>query len=172
MMRQLNKKEVKKFLKKPYKRPQEIYLILENIQYAVNVASMFRVADAAAVRRIYLTGISHKPPFGKDLQKTSRHKEDSVKWIFKESTTDVIGELHKKGFKVIAIELTDTAEHLFELPEMVDGFDKIAFVAGSEVYGVTKNTLAKCDESVYIPMYGKGASLNVSSAVSIVLFSF
>ncbi len=171
-MRQLNKKEVKKFLKKPTKRDQEIYLVLENLQYAVNVASLFRTADAAAVRRIYLTGISHQPPFGKDLQKTSRHKEESVEWMYKESTSELLTELKNKGFKIIAIELTDTAKHLFELPEMLDGVNKICFVAGSEVFGVNKKTLEKCDESVFIPMYGKGASLNVSQATAIVLFSF
>ncbi len=171
-MRQLNKKEIKKFLKKPLKREKEIYLVLENIQYANNVASMFRTADAAAVRRIYLTGISHKPPFGKDLQKTSRHKEDSVEWMYEESAANVIDKLKRQGFKVIAIELTDTAKHLFELPEVIENDEKICFVAGSEVFGITKTTLAKCDESIYIPMFGKGASLNVSAAVAIVLFSF
>mgnify|MGYP001348900317 CR=1 FL=1 len=171
-MRQLNKKEIKKFLKKPIKRDVEICLVLENLQYAVNVASLFRTADAAAVRRVYLTGISHQPPFGKDLQKTSRHKEDSVEWVYKQSTTELIEELKKNGFKIIAIELTDTAKHLFELPEILEGVEKICFVAGSEVYGVNKKTLEKCDESVYIPMYGKGASLNVSQATAIVLFSF
>lgn len=171
-MKQLNKKEIKKFLKKPVKRDQQIYLVLENLQYAVNVASIFRVADAAAVKRIYLTGISHKPPFGNDLQKTSRHKEDSVDWVYEDAASSVLSKLKKEGFKIIAIELTDTAKHLFELPEMLENEEKICFVAGSEVFGVNRPTLAECDDSVFIPMYGKGASLNVSHAVAIVLFSF
>ncbi len=49
---------------------------------------------------------------------------------------------------------------------------KICFIAGSEVYGVTRQTLEKIDLSVYIPMFGKGASLNVSSSVAVVLYSF
>jgi len=170
-MRQLQKKEVKKMFKE-HKRDIEIYLILENIQYARNVASIFRTADAARVNRIYLTGISQTPPFGKEMQQVSRHKEDSVEWMAHKDTSRLIEGLKSKGFKVVAIELTDEAINNLDLPTMLDGVDKVCFVAGSEVYGITKSTLAKCDSSVFIPMYGKGASLNVSTSVGVILFSF
>ncbi len=171
-MRQLKKQEVKKFIQKVEKRDQEIYLIMENIQYATNVASMFRTADAAAVKRVYLTGISQQPPFGKDLQKTSRHKENSVEWIYKETTGEVIQTLKKLGFFIIAIELADEATRIDQLKDLIKDKKKVCFVAGSEVFGVTKNTLDKVDKAVYIPMYGHTGSLNVSTAVGIVLFSF
>jgi 23S rRNA (guanosine2251-2'-O)-methyltransferase len=171
-MKQLSKVEVKRKMKEVAKRDLEIFLILENIQYATNVASIFRTADAAGVRRIYLTGISQKPPFGKELQKTSRRKEDSVPWIYKDSPGEVIQTLKKLGYKIIAIELTDNAVRLDQLNEIVNQEQKICFVAGSEVYGITKSTLEKCDAAIYIPMYGKGASLNVSTSVGITLFSF
>lgn len=170
-MRQLKKQEIKK-LSKENKREKEIYLILENIQYATNVAAIFRTADAAGVRRIYLTGISKTPPFGKDLKKTSRSKEDSVEWMKRETTGEVIQTLKKLGFKVIAIELTEDAIPLDQLKNEIASDQKICLVAGSEVYGVNKNTLEKCDKAVMIPMYGKGASLNVSTSVGIVLYSF
>lgn len=170
-MKTLRKQEIKKKFK-TVKREKEIYLILENIQYARNVAGIFRTADAAGVRRIYLTGISKIPPFGKDLQKASRHKENSVEWMYREKTLTLLEELKNKGFEVIAIELTDEGMSLEELPEYVSNHDKICFVAGSEVYGVTKETLARCHTSVYIPMYGKGASLNVGTSVGITLYSF
>lgn len=169
-MRQLRKPEIKK-LNKEFKREQELYLLLENIQYARNVAGIFRTADAAGIRRIYLTGISQKPPFGKDLQKASRNKENSVEWIFKETSGEVIQTLKKLGFVIVAIELTDKAVHLDELKAKLQGKTKICFIAGSEVYGVTKKALAESDFSVYIPMYGKGASLNVSTSVGIVLYA-
>jgi tRNA G18 (ribose-2'-O)-methylase SpoU len=171
-MKVLKKKEIKKLVNKQSNRDKTIFLILENIQYARNVASMFRTADAAGVRRVYLTGISHKPPFGKELSQVSRKKEESVEWMYKETSGIVINELKAKGFKIIAVELTDTAMELSNLSQSIRNDDKICFVLGSEVYGVTNATLSKCDSSVFIPMYGKGASLNVSSAGAIVLFSF
>ena len=171
-MRQLTKKEVKRAGKETPKRDQEIYLILENIQYATNVASIFRTADAAAVKRIYLTGISQKPPFGKDLRKTSRSKEDSVEWMYEEISGDVMAKLRKLGFFFVAIELTDNSTLLSDLKDDLKDKEKVCFIAGSEVYGIKKSTLEKVDLAVAIPMYGKGGSLNVSTAVGIVLYSF
>jgi 23S rRNA (guanosine2251-2'-O)-methyltransferase len=170
-MRQLKKKEIKQLINKEYKREREIYLILENIQYARNVAGIFRTAESAGVRRIYLTGISQSPPFGKDLQKASRNSEKRVEWLKKESTGEVISQLKKQGFTIIAIELTDKSIHLNDLHEKLIDDPKICFVAGSEVYGVINKTLENCDLGVFIPMYGKGASLNVATSVGIVLFS-
>jgi tRNA G18 (ribose-2'-O)-methylase SpoU len=171
-MRQLRKKEIKKFFKdNTNKREQQIYVIVENVEYARNVAQIFRTADAAGVRRLYLTGISHLPPFGKDLVKVSRHKEKSVEW---QATTslEAIKELKKQGFVIIAIEITDNAVALPELAELAAQHHKICLVVGSEVYGVVNKTLAECDHAVFIPMYGKGASLNVSHSLAIALFSF
>jgi len=161
-MRQLNKKEVKKITKES-KRDQEIYLVLENIQYARNVASIIRTADAAGVRRLYLTGISHKPPFGKELRQVSRSKEESVEWKYVENTGEVMEYLRNNGFYIIAIELTDDAIPLARLKDTIRDKKKICFVAGSEVFGVKRSTLEKCNASVTIPMYGRGASLNVST---------
>lgn len=170
-MRQLKKTEVKK-LSKEFNRKHEVYLLLENIQYARNVAGIFRTADAAGVRRIYLTGISQKPPFGKELQKASRHKENSVEWVYKETSGEVIQTLKKLGFLIVALELTDKAINFVELSSKLKDVTKVCFVAGSEVYGVTKNALSASDMSVYIPMYGKGASLNVATSVGVILYAF
>ncbi|GAB4283602.1 MAG: TrmH family RNA methyltransferase [Candidatus Dojkabacteria bacterium] len=167
----LSKKEIKKTFKK-FKRKQEIFLLLENIQYATNVASIFRTADAAGVRRIILTGISHKPPFGKDLSKTSRHKEKSVQWEFHKTSGKILNTLKKNGFIVVSLELTNNSVDLYSLPYKLAGRDKVCIVVGNEVHGVSKSTLEKSDLSVHIPMFGKGASLNVGVAAGILLFGF
>ena len=70
-MRQLHKKEVKKLKVSLPSPSKDVVLILENIEYARNVASIFRTADATGVKKIYLTSSSAKPPFGKDLEKIS-----------------------------------------------------------------------------------------------------
>lgn len=177
-MRQLRKQEAKKLFKEYKKqeesprRAKEVVLVMENIQYARNVASIFRTADAAGVNKIYLTGISKQPPFGKELQQVSRKKEYSVQWEYHEQTVAAINKLKADGFTLIAIEITDNAIPLEKLREKAKDIDKIAFIAGSEVFGVNKQTLARCDLGVYIPMYGKGTSLNVTVSAGIVLFSF
>lgn len=171
-MRLLSKSEIKKLVRKQFKRDIEIHIILENIEYTRNVASIFRTADASGVRRVYLTGISKTPPFGREMKQVSRNKEDSVEWKFDKSSRDVIKTCKNNGFYVIACELTDKAFSISELPFRIKNYKKVCFVFGSEVYGVNKKTLEVCDASCFIPMYGKGASLNVGSSVAITLFSF
>ena len=171
-MKQLNKKELKKFRKSILKRKKSIVLVLENIQYARNVAGLFRTADAAGVEKLYLTGISHHPPFGKELRKVSRSKEKNVNWEHTKETGKVLNTLKNQGFYIVAIELTDRSFPLNQINMELKDKKKVAFIAGSEVYGVTKKTLTKCHSAVYIPMYGKGASLNVSASVGIILFNF
>jgi 23S rRNA (guanosine2251-2'-O)-methyltransferase len=171
-MKQLNKKEIRKLRKTTPKRGQEIYLILENVEYPRNVATIFRTAEAAGVRRLYLTGISHTPPFGKDLAKASRSSEEHVEWKYAQETSKVMNSLKKDGFHFIAIEITDSGIPVTDFAREALRHRKICFVAGSEVYGIKKSTLAACHNSVYIPIYGKNASLNVAASVAVVLFSW
>jgi 23S rRNA (guanosine2251-2'-O)-methyltransferase len=173
-MQALNKKEAKKLFKEIMRRPQQVELVLENIQYARNVAGMFRTADAAGVSKIYLTGISQKPPFGKEMRQVSRSKEKSIHWqhVTKEDTGALMERLKRDGFYIIAIEIAENAYPLSDLPKLITGKEKICFVAGSEVFGVTKSMLQYCDAAIFIPMYGRGASLNVTTSVGIALYSF
>lgn len=166
-MKQLRGIELKRFNRQNDKHTKNIILVLENIQYANNVASIFRTADAARVSRIVLTGISHKPPFGKELQKTSRKKEDSIPWEYEEHTGDALAKIKKQGYQVIGLELTDES---INYKDFDFSAEKICVVVGNEAYGVVKKTLERLDKSVYIPMYGRGGSLNVSVSAAILLF--
>lgn len=170
-MEQLSKKQIKRFFKGK-RRGREIILLLENIQYATNVASIFRTADAAGVKKIYLTGISKTPPFGKDLSKTSRNKEKSVQWEYFDTTKKALKQIKKDGFYTVAVELTNDAEDASRLSYIISDKERVCFVLGSEVYGVKNETLKECKKSVFLPMYGKGASLNVATTAGIILYQF
>jgi tRNA G18 (ribose-2'-O)-methylase SpoU len=170
IMKPLLKKEIKKLFKE-YKQEKDFVIIAENIQYARNVAELFRIADALNVRKIILTGISQKPPFGNDLLKVSRSKEKHVPWEYTEKTFNAIDKLKAQGYVITALEITDEA---FEINSYLKDLksNKIAIVIGNEVYGVTKELLSHCDNSVFLPMYGKGASMNVSVSLGILLYLF
>lgn len=81
-------------------------------------------------------------------------------------------KLQKTRFIRIAVELTNSAMPLDKLKQVAKANEKICFVFGSEMHGLSKYTLKNCDESVFIPMYGRGRSLNVAVCVGIVLYSF
>lgn len=170
--KQLRGKDVKKYFRNKLERSQDIILLLENIQYAKNVANIFRTADSAGVSKIYLTGISQKPPFGKGLKKVSRNSENKVRYDYVEKTLDILPKLKEEGYHIIAIELTDHNILLPDLRDYLKDKEKVCFIAGNEDSGVNRTTLEKCDTAVTIPMFGKNPSLNVNVSVGIVLFSF
>lgn len=167
-MKPLLKKEIKKLFKE-YKQEKEFVLIAENIQYARNVAELFRIADALRIQKVILTGISQKPPFGKDLVKVSRAKEERVNWEYTDKSFNAIAKLKEQGFVITALEITDKAVEVNSYIKNLKS-NKIAIIIGNEVYGVTKELLSHCDNSVYLPMYGKGASLNVSVSFGILAY--
>ena len=167
-MYQLKTKELKKFLKKRFDHDLEICLYLDNFQYARNVGEIFRIADATKIKKVFMGGTTPTPPFGKDLQKVSRKKEDKIQWEKVNNPGKTFDKLKKEGYLILALEITD------ESPSITD-FDysdiqKVVIILGNEVNGIHKTTLNYADKSIMIPMYGKGASLNVSVSAAILIY--
>ena len=163
-MAELGRKSVEEF-KASEKTP--IILVLENIRSAYNVGSVFRTSDAFLVQSIYIIGYSAKPPH-KEIKKTALGAEETVEWKYFKTTEEAITELREAGFNVYAAE---QAEGSFKLNAI--GFDpeeKIAVVCGNEVTGVEQSTIALCDGCLEIPQLGMKHSLNIATAVGVVLW--
>jgi tRNA (guanosine-2'-O-)-methyltransferase len=143
----------------------EIAVILQSVEYPVNVGSVFRIADAARVEELVLTGITPTPP-NATISKVSRHKDKSVPWRYEKEVSSPIAELRDLDYRVFALEITAEAKPYYE----VDWPAKVCLVLGHEDHGVTRATLAMCDETVFIPMWGKGRSLNLHVALGVILF--
>ena len=54
-------------------------VLLDNIRSLYNVGSFFRTADGAGVERLYLSGITGRPP-RKEIAKTALGAEERVAW--------------------------------------------------------------------------------------------
>ncbi len=146
-------------------------LILNDIRSVENVGAMFRTADAAGIDKIYLIGTTPTPidRFGRkrgDLAKSALGAEEYVAWEYKKTITPVLSKLKKDGFQIIAIEQDEKSIDY----KKVKIQEKNAFIVGTEVTGIPKNILKKCDIIAEIPMRGKKESLNVSVATGIALF--
>ena len=61
-MKQLRGKPLKDFLKEAPRPDRELIFMLQDVEDPVNVGSAFRIADAAGVNQLILTGISARPP--------------------------------------------------------------------------------------------------------------
>ena len=164
-MRQLRGSKLNKFHKAFDLKDKEIIILLDNIEYARNVASVFRIADAVKAKEVILTGVTKTPPFGKELSKVSRSKEQKIHWEYIESGVDAIERVKNEGYQVIAIEITDEAISYkdFEYP------DKVCFVIGSEMHGISQKMLDVIPQAVFVPMAGVGRSLNVHVSLAVVV---
>jgi len=127
---------------------------------------MFRTADAFGVTKIFLAGYTPAPP-KPQIDKVSLGAE---KWVPFKAYKDIkllITKLKKQGVKIIALEKTEKSVDI----NKVDFKRPLALIVGNEVEGVADEILALCDTTIYIPMYGKKESLNVSVAAGVALFS-
>ncbi len=151
---------------------KEIAVLLPDIRSAHNVGAIFRTADAAGVKKIYLSGYTPRPidRFGrtsKEIGKTALGGELSIAWEYQESPDSIILKLKADGWQIVGVEQDAQAVDYrsFEAP------DKTLVIMGNEVDGISKGLLDQCDTILEIPMHGAKESLNVSVAAGIVLFS-
>lgn len=153
----------------------EFVLILHNIRSLFNVGSIFRTADALAVKKIYLTGITPSPIdiFGrlrKDFNKVALNSLSNILWESKIRISDVFKILRKEKFKIFAVEQAKNSIYYYEYK--IKKEKKIALVLGNEVKGLNKKILEKVDKILEIPMLGLKESLNVSISFSVVGYYF
>lgn len=164
-MKSLRGKPLKDFLKRIERPEIDLIFILQDVEDPVNVGSAFRIADACGVREMILTGISPRPPHPL-IRKVGRGKDRRVKWRYTEQAADAIETLKAHGYTSCALEITPNSAPYYE----VEYPDKLCLIVGHEDHGVTKRTLAACDMMIFIPMYGKGSSMNVHVSLAIAAY--
>jgi len=153
---------------------EHMVAILHNIRSTHNVGSIFRTADAAGVKKLYLSGITPIPldRFGKvrpDIAKVALGAEVSVPWEQILSTVRMIKKLKKDGYVVVSLEQSKISV-LFNKIKIKKN-KKIALVVGNEVRGLSKDILKLSDIIMEIPMKGDKESLNVSVAFGIAVYA-
>ena len=152
---------------------REVYVVLDNVRSAHNVGSVFRTADGAGVSRILLAGYTPAPidRFGRpqpEITKTSLGASATVPW---EQLDDVaalesLKQLKAKGFSIVAVEQTPRSVSLYEHRPT----EKVCYIFGNEIDGVSPTILNLADTVIEIPMHGHKESLNVGVTVGITLF--
>ncbi len=168
-MKKLSLKELNRLSPGAFKMQNKtpIVLVLDNIRSGLNVGSAFRTADAFALEKIYLCGITAQPPH-REILKTAIGATESVEWEHTASTLEVVQSLKTKGYRVVAVEQTDASTSLqdFQISEN----EKIALIFGNEVRGVSDEVIARMEESIEVPQFGTKHSLNISVCVGVVVW--
>lgn len=142
--------------------------LLDNIRSIHNVGSMFRTADGAGVRRLYLCGMTATPAHPK-LGKAALGAQETVPWSYHKNGVDHAHLLKEQGHLLWAIEATQEAEPFYDA-ELAIGSRQVTVIVGNERAGIDPGILALCDRSLYLPMNGRKHSLNVAVVFGIVCY--
>lgn len=142
-----------------------IYLILDNIIDTYNIGSLFRLADAVAVEKVYICGGSEYPPSSR-IHKAAVGTEEWVLWEKIEKTRDIITRLKKDGVQIIAVEQSPKSISYSVLPLKLKF--PCAIVVGNETEGVSEDVLNMADVIVELPMFGINKSFNVWGSAAII----
>lgn len=133
----------------------------------MNIGSLFRIADALGVEKIYLSGNSVTPPSAK-IKKTSRSAEKYVPFSYEKNPLEVVTRLKQQGYRIVSLEITSQSKDIKTLSFAAT--DKVCLILGAENRGVSQDLLDASDESIHIPMLGVNSSMNVATACSIAAF--
>ncbi len=141
---------------------KEFFVICDNIRSLENIGSIFRTADALGVSKIFLCGISGKPPHQK-ITKTALGAEKTIPFEYHKQTWRLIDTLKEKNIFVVALEQHKKALHYTTFKPKFP----LVLIIGNEVQGVSGAILKKADQMMYLPMRGKKESLNVAVAFGV-----
>ncbi len=157
----LNVDEFKKIAKTP------IIVILDNIRSLNNIGSVFRTSDAFLIEKIYLCGITAKPPH-KEIHKTALGATETVNWEYVADTLTLIKKLQNDKVIVASIEQAENSTMLQDFK--IESNKKYAVVFGNEVKGVQQDVVSASNYCIEIPQFGTKHSLNISVSVGVVLW--
>lgn len=146
-----------------------VTIILDSVRSMHNVGSVFRTADATNVSQIVLCGLTPRPPH-RDIQKTALGATESVHWTYYTSIMEAVMQLKEEDYQIIAVEQVHNSISLADAPFKKD--QKLAFIFGNEVYGVSDEVLTFCDYCLEIPQFGTKHSFNISVSAGIVLWEW
>ena len=140
-------------------------ILLDNVRSMYNVGAFFRTADGVALEKIYLAGITARPPM-KEITKTALGADLTVPWEGTPDPATLLATLRSQHWEIAAIE---TSVHAIDLFDWQPRFP-VCVLFGHEVDGVQPHLLAAADTHVRLPMLGQKHSLNVATAGGVVLY--
>lgn len=161
---ELDRKNIEEF-KESDKMP--IIVILDDVRSLNNIGSVFRTSDAFLIEKIYLCGITAKPPH-KEIHKTALGATDTVDWEYAEDVVTVVEKLKEDGVVVQAIEQVEYSVMLHQF--VVEQNKKYALIFGNEVKGVSQRAIDLCDGVIEIPQLGTKHSLNIAVSAGVVMW--
>lgn len=148
-------------------RSSGLHLALDRIQDPGNLGTIIRTAAWFDVHTIALSAGSvdcYNP-------KVLRSTQGEIFSVGIREGIDLLAEckeVKNHGGRIVAATSSEDAGSLYD----IDFSDNITFVFGSEAHGVELSVEQFADETVTIPRFGSGESLNVATSVGIILAEY
>jgi len=157
------REDIAKRLATIHEQRHPVALLLDRIQDPKNIGSIFRLAEAARVEKIYL----YHCDFDKKNKNLVRASRSATKYVPFSQLTDLqeVKNL-KETFEIVSLEITAQS---IPYPNFQPQ-KKTLLIIGSENHGVSEELLQLSTTTIHIPMYGINTSMNVACATGIALY--
>ena len=161
--------------RKPLKTVEEIctdakrVVVLEDVMNPTNLGAIFRSAAAMGMDALLLTPACTDPLYRRSVR-VSMGTVFQIPW----ARLDSLDTLKQAGFVTLAMALRKDALRKDALSlddSLLNTFDKLAVVLGTEGDGLTRETIEGCDHTVMIPMAHGVDSLNVGNAAAVAFWA-
>lgn len=141
----------------------EMYVLVDNVQDPGNLGTIIRTADAVGAKAVIL-GEGTVDVYNDKVIRSTQGSFFHVP-VLQGDLEDWIKRCRDNSIPVFGTSLQGGTTHTAIEPQ--PGF---ALIIGNEGAGVNEKLLEKTDQNIYVPIYGKAESLNVSVATGILLY--
>ncbi|WP_026671566.1 TrmH family RNA methyltransferase [Alkalihalobacterium bogoriense] len=140
-----------------------MFLLIDGVQDPGNVGTLIRTADAVGVTAVIL-GEGTADMYNSKVIRATQGSLFHVP-IYKQDLYETVLTCKQEGIPVYGTAL-EHASVYSEIPPV----DEFALIVGNEGEGVSKKVLEQTDQNLYIPIFGRAESLNVSVATGVLLY--
>ena len=139
-------------------RGKRLLFVLDEVQDPQNLGAVLRVAEGVGARVVVPE--RGTAPLSEAVARSSAGAVERVDVIRVGNLRRAIDQLKDEGFRVIGLDPSGVLFYRLDLT------GDLALVLGAEGKGIRRLVREGCDELARLPMAGKVASLNVSTAAS------
>ena len=146
------------------RRQPDLTVVMENVHKTRNLGAVARTCDAVGIGRIHAIAPAHPP-----VRLGHKSASGTEKWLdvmHHTSAEGAFASLRATGFTIVAADVGPGTRDFRD----IDYVRPTALVLGSELDGLSAESIAAADVRVRVPLVGMVESLNVSVAVGVILY--
>jgi tRNA (guanosine-2'-O-)-methyltransferase len=148
-------------------RTRYLTVVLEDLYQPHNGSAVLRSCDAFGIQDVHIVERKNRYRTNPDIELGTSQWLTLHRHRGPESESEtVLGALRQAGYRTVATARREDAVPLEEL-DLEAG--PIALLFGTEISGLTPETIAGADEALWIPMHGFVESFNISVSVALCL---